>query len=762
MIIPLLVNNVKRFAEKGRQWGGVIFLFSLAMHFLFLLDGRNDPTFLRPIVDAQTYHGFACQLADGQYHPNTPYYQPPFFAYLLAAVYFIFGKSVIAAKCVLAFLGALTPLFCYLIGKQLFSKKTGILAGLIAALYGPLLFYDSQFLPAGLATLLNIIFLWLLLRAAERDRWPNWLLAGLCAGVAASTVPNILFFLPFVLIWIKLDPVIRQGNFFPIPRGRARRPCLPAVLPARSTSRSDVGRRSALQAGRAVRYKSGSAGGFALPTLKFLNIKLGLRPGMSSISRFLLVVIGAACMIAPVTIHNYTASGRFTLISHNGGLNFYIGNNLDAEKTIAIRPSFGWENLDKLPARSGVFNAVDAERFYYRKTFAYIAKNPGHFLRHLFQKIRQATNARELPRNVDIYVFREYYLLLRPLVWRLGSFGFPFGILFPLACWGMIAGLRRNRASLLLALFAGAYVFSIALFFVSGRYRLVVVPALCVFAAYALDWRQWMGRLSLRSLWPVLAVFFAALLWSNTPVRAPTDHIPFKAEMFNFLGLQRVNPADYAGAEAELREALRIAPDYATAWNSLGFIYRRKGDWESARAADQHAARVAPDYAEAFNGLGLADEKLGRPTEAEQAFRRAIELSPDTSGPYVNLGRLLYYQSRRREAVPVLRQAIHLDITAQEAYGLLAWILATAPEDDLRDGRTALQYAHFLIRWQGADDPMRMDTLAAAYAETGDFLNARKTAERAVALWKASGRDDIRAQAAQRLELYRQSKPARE
>lgn len=704
--------------------GCAIFLVSIAMHFLFMLDGQNDPTFWRPIVDARTYHDFACQLVDGHYRPNTPYYQPPFFAYLLAAVYFVFGKSMLAAKFVLAVLGSLTPLFCYLIGSRLFSRKTGIMAGLLAALYGPLLFLDSQFLPAGLATLLNTIFLWLLFRAMEQDRGSNWFFAGLWAGVAAITVPNILFFLPFILFWL-ID--------------------LYALLPS-SSSGDGIGVMTGgcPDKSHVVRQKG-----------------IGQRTRLV-ISRFLLVVMGTACTIAPVVAHNYAASGRFTLISHNGGLNFYIGNNLNADKTIAIRPSFGWENLNKMPTRTGVFDTVAADQFYYGKVFEYIVRHPGHFLRHLFQKIRQVTNARELPRNVDIYVFREYYVLLRPLVWRLGSFGFPFGILFPLACWGMIAGIRRNRSSLLLALFVGAYAFSIALFFVTARYRVVIVPALCVFAAYALDWRKWAGRSPTRSFGLAIAVFLAAVVWSNTPVRTPTDHIPFKAEMFNFLGLQRVNLADYPGAELELREALRIAPDYAVAHNSLGSMYKQKGDLESARDAYKEATRIAPDYAEAFNGLGLVDERLGQPGEAEQAYRRAIEMSPETAAPYVNLGRLLYYQNRRREAVPALRHAIHLDITAQEAYGLLAWILSTAPEDDLRDGRTALRYAKFLIRWRGADDPMRIDTLAAAYAETGDFSNARQTAERAVKLWKTAGRDDIATQAARRLELYRQNKPVRE
>ncbi|MDD5484185.1 MAG: tetratricopeptide repeat protein [Kiritimatiellae bacterium] len=690
--------------KTGLPAGGAVFLLALAMHLLLMLDGRNDPTFWRPIVDAHTYHNFACQMADGLYRPNTPYYQPPFFIYLLAAVYFFTGKSMLAAKLVLAVIGSLTPAISYLIGAGMFSRRTGIIAGALTACYGPLLFMDLQLLPAGTAALLNTLFLWQLLRSAKNDRGSDWVLAGIFAGLAAITVPNVLFFLPFTLFWLVY-------LYIAYPEGGGR---------------------------RETKMLAGKAGG-----------------------RFLLVLLGTACAIAPVTVRNYAVSGRFTLISHNGGLNFYIGNNRKADETTAIRPSFGWENLDKMPMRAEIFDAVDADRFYFRETLKYIRQNPGHFFRNFSRKIRQATNARELPRNVDIYAFRDYYALLRPLVWRLGSFAFPFGIVFPLACWGMLAGLRRSRASLLLAVFIGAYLFSIALFFVAARYRVVVAPALCVLAAYALDWRQWARNCSLRSFMPAAAIV-AAAVWANTPIRTPTDHIPFNAEMFNFLALQEINSANYTRAERELREAISIAPDYAPAYNSLGFMRQRQGDLESALAAYREAVRISPDSAESWNGAGSVYEKLGRPDEAEQAYRRAIMLSPETSGPHVNLGRLLYNRERRREAAAALRQAIKLDITAGEAYGLLAWILATAPEDELRNGPESLRHIKFMVRWQGAEDPMRMDTLAAAHAETGDFTNAARAAARAIELWKKAGQEAPAAQAARRLELYRQNKPERE
>jgi serine/threonine-protein kinase len=92
-----------------------------------------------------------------------------------------------------------------------------------------------------------------------------------------------------------------------------------------------------------------------------------------------------------------------------------------------------------------------------------------------------------------------------------------------------------------------------------------------------------------------------------------------------------------------------------------------------------------------------------------------------------------------------------------------AWMLATAPEDDLRDGPTALRVIRSAIEELGEDDPAYMDTLAAALAENGEFAEAVRVQQKAVAgLSAALAPAPVVAGAQSRLDGYRLGKPARQ
>ncbi len=667
---------------------------ALIIQLAYLVDSRDEPTFWHPIVDAAVYDGMAQKLAAGTYVTNTPYYHPPLFPWFMAVIYRFTGNSMLAVKLALALVGALTVMLTALTAKRLMGRRAGMIAGLMAALCGPLIFYNAQLLPAGLATMLNMLFLWLCLRAHSSGARGLWLAAGVALGLAADTVPNILFFVPFVLGWLFWK---RSARAF--------------------------------------------AGSVVFPALMLCS--------------------GIALAVLPVTLANYRNSGQFCLISYNGGLNFYIGNNLKADETIALRPSFGWENLDKLPMRNGVLKAVDQDRFYLGLALAYAKAHPGPFLRDLLKKARQITNSRELPRNVDIYIFREWSMILSATVWLVGPFGFPFGVLFPLACLGMIVACRERPNAGLLALYIGVYAASVVASFVTSRYRVVLLPALIVFAAYAVTW-LWERRGDLRRLAPATLALLVAGVWCNTAISAPTDGLPFAAEVYNLLALQSVRDKDYVHAMQDLDVASARAPGYAEAQHTRGLIHMMQGSLPEARDCFRKAVALKPGYAEAYDNLGNVLERLGDAAGAENAYREAMQHSPETSRVFTDLGALLFRQGRAGEAVQVLRTAVGLDLTAYPAYGMLAWIMATSSNPAFRDGAQAVQYATYLIRDRQQANPMWMDALAAGLAETGQFAQAIAAQQRAMQMWRAAGREEMAQPGEQRLALYRQGKPFRD
>ena len=88
----------------------------------------------------------------------------------------------------------------------------------------------------------------------------------------------------------------------------------------------------------------------------------------------------------------------------------------------------------------------------------------------------------------------------------------------------------------------------------------------------------------------------------------------------------------------------------------------------------------------------------------------------------------------------------------------LAWILATSPDDGLRNGTEAVRLAERACELTHYDEPLFIGTLAAAYAESGRFPEAVTTAEKAEQLATTAGLTDVAAKNRQLLELYRAGK----
>ncbi len=136
--------------------------------------------------------------------------------------------------------------------------------------------------------------------------------------------------------------------------------------------------------------------------------------------------------------------------------------------------------------------------------------------------------------------------------------------------------------------------------------------------------------------------------------------------------------------------------------------------------------RFEPDQVAAYNARGNDYAKQGDYTKAFAAYNRAIELDPDNAVLYSNRGLTYHDQGNDALALQDLNHSIQLDPKYKPAYNELAWLLATSPLANLRDGKKAVEYATKACELSEWKDPHIVDTLAAAYAESGDFDNAVK------------------------------------
>lgn len=237
---------------------------------------------------------------------------------------------------------------------------------------------------------------------------------------------------------------------------------------------------------------------------------------------------------------------------------------------------------------------------------------------------------------------------------------------------------------------------------------------------------------------------------------------PDYAEAHYNLGtaLDRKDQPDQAIAQFE--KAVSLKPDYAEAHYSLGTGLGRKGRLEEAIAQFEEAIHLKPDYADACYNLGVALAARGRFDEAIRNYRQAIRINPNRPDAFVHLGVILCQSGRTPEAVAQFREALRLNPNLTEALNNLAWVLATSPDDTLRNGAEAVRLAQRACELTQYDQPTFLTTLAAAYAESGRFPEAVTTAEKAEQLANAAGQAAVAAKSRQLLELYRAGKPYHE
>ena len=128
---------------RGRGHLFIVAGVSVALQFAYLAEGHKDPTFRVPIADAGRYHADAARFAAGGELTGGAFFQPPLFPLLLGCTYRLFGVSILAAKVLLALAGVASCCMIYSLGRALFGKSVGLIAGLILAAYGPFLFFST-------------------------------------------------------------------------------------------------------------------------------------------------------------------------------------------------------------------------------------------------------------------------------------------------------------------------------------------------------------------------------------------------------------------------------------------------------------------------------------------------------------------------------------------------------------------------------------------------------------------------------------------
>jgi len=180
----------------------VIFLFALLLRLIYLLQIYQNPTFNYPTLDAAYHDEWAQAVAQGKLAQPQAFFRAPLYPYFLGLIYFIFGHNYLVPRILQHLIGSLAVVLLVVLTNRLFGKKTALTAGLVFAAYATVIYYEGELLLDSLLIPLDLLIFIFLYNAKDNPSFANWGLAGLCLGLSAVTRPNILLFVPVVLIWL--------------------------------------------------------------------------------------------------------------------------------------------------------------------------------------------------------------------------------------------------------------------------------------------------------------------------------------------------------------------------------------------------------------------------------------------------------------------------------------------------------------------------------------------------------------------------------
>ncbi len=192
-----------------------------------------------------------------------------------------------------------------------------------------------------------------------------------------------------------------------------------------------------------------------------------------------------------------------------------------------------------------------------------------------------------------------------------------------------------------------------------------------------------------------------------------------------------------------------------------GAALERRGDLDEAIAHYREALDLDPSDAMAWLYLGnaLARQKKWQP--AADSARRATELDPQNGRAHRILAHALFQLGEKDAARQEYQQALRIEPKWPEAANAKAWVQATHLEPAKRDGRNALELAEQACEATAEREPRFLDTLAAAYAETGEFDRAVAIAARAEALASSAQQAGLAQAVRERLRKYQQKQAFR-
>lgn len=220
----------------------------------------------------------------------------------------------------------------------------------------------------------------------------------------------------------------------------------------------------------------------------------------------------------------------------------------------------------------------------------------------------------------------------------------------------------------------------------------------------------------------------------------------------------RAMKGDFPAALADVEQSMKLRPGSVQALLLHASLLGTTGKFDQAIAELNVLRQVMPDSPDVLLQLGTLYQASGQPERANDAFNHLIDRDPKNTAALRGRADTYLNQGKQVEAIADYEEVLKVDPENSGVLNNLAWVLATSPDEELRDGQRAIELATEACEVTEYKQAHILSTLAAGYAETGDFETAVDWSTKAVDL----GSDQTKGQLEKELESYQAKKPWRE
>jgi tetratricopeptide (TPR) repeat protein len=552
------------------------------------------------ISDSAFYDAWARRVLAGEGYGPSPYYMAPLYPYLLAGLYALFGHSLAAVAWVQSALGVLNLWMVYMLGRRIAGHATGLVAMVLAMLYGPLMFLEAKPLTETVAISLALASLLGLSHALARPRLGTFAAVGACMGLACLARPNMLMAAAAMGAFLAVRWVLRR------------------------------------------------------PGPRFLHLAL---------MALAIIVVVAPVTIRNAVVGEdralITTNAGIVFAQGNHAASTGIATVLPGFTT-RIEDQQAEELARASKALGRPVKPSESSRYWMRQGWSWAAQHPLDFLELWARKALWTLHAREA-RDVHNLDYEARYIpmlaalaLPFPLLAGLGLFGF-------LAIRRRAGADAWPAALYVLAILAGLVIFSVsfryrvpavpvlAVFAAAGLtaavqqvrergVRALGLPALCVLPILAISAIPYpIPRITAETPSNWGAAYLTAGNVDRTIAHSleALELDPDLASAHYNLGLALHRKGDREQALTAFRQVARIRPDDAQARHNLATMLDESGRTAGAIVEYQAALALRPDLARTRYNLALALHAAGRFTEAQASLDAARDLGVNPDPAFV-------------------------------------------------------------------------------------------------------------------------------